>query len=167
MQLLNNNKLIIAGLGVGSLAGFIYYSTIGCESGGCAITSDPVNSTLYGAFMGALLFSSFKKKPKKKNNMDFTQMIKDGATVIDVRTRPEFAGGHVAESLNIPLQELNKHMDEIKAQKQPLILCCRTGNRSGIATQMLSQMGIECYNGGAWEEVNYHQAQAQAAEAEK
>jgi phage shock protein E len=54
--------LTTIGLGVGALAGYVYYSTVGCSSGGCAITSSPVNSTLYGSFMGALLFSSFNKK---------------------------------------------------------------------------------------------------------
>lgn len=47
---------------VGSIAGYVYYAEIGCISGTCAITSKPVNSTLYGAFMGGLLFM---KSPKK------------------------------------------------------------------------------------------------------
>lgn len=59
---LKNNQLIIIGVLVGTVAGFLYYTFIGCHTGTCAITSQPVNSSIYGAVMGGLLFSSFKKK---------------------------------------------------------------------------------------------------------
>ena len=57
------------GVAVGALAGYIYYATVGCSSGGCAITSSPVNSTLYGSVMGGLLFSTFDKKKSDKNKL--------------------------------------------------------------------------------------------------
>jgi phage shock protein E len=75
-------------------------------------------------------------------------------TVVDVRTPGEFMGGHVAGSINIPLQELMQRMDEIKALKQPLILCCASGGRSGQAQGYLAGQGIDCYNGGSWLNVN-------------
>lgn len=62
----NNNKLYVIGAAVGALAGFIYWQQVGCVSGTCLITSKPVNSTLYGALMGALLFGLFKKEKKKE-----------------------------------------------------------------------------------------------------
>lgn len=63
------NKLAILGVVLGSIAGYLYYHFIGCASGTCAITSKPFNSTLYGALMGGLLLSSFKKEEKiEKNN---------------------------------------------------------------------------------------------------
>ena len=80
-------------------------------------------------------------------------------TIVDVRTPAEFSGGNVAGSINIPLQELGTRMDEVKALTQPLVLCCASGNRSGMATQMLSQQGIDCCNGGSWLDVNYYQSQ--------
>lgn len=87
-------------------------------------------------------------------------MIKDKtATIVDVRTPAEFMGGNVAGSINIPLQEIPERIDEIKALKSPLILCCASGNRSGQAQRFLSQVGIECYNGGSWMDVNYLQGQ--------
>jgi hypothetical protein len=56
---------------LGALAGFIYWNLVGCSSGGCAITANPVNSTLYGAMMGALGFSIFKKEnPGKEKKTD-------------------------------------------------------------------------------------------------
>lgn len=50
---------------VGAIVGFAYYHFVGCASGTCAITSKPVNSTLYGAMMGGLLFNGFKKGKTK------------------------------------------------------------------------------------------------------
>lgn len=62
---MKNNWLYVAGAVAGALAGFFYWQQIGCSSGTCAITSKPLNSTLYFALMGALLFGMFKREPKK------------------------------------------------------------------------------------------------------
>jgi hypothetical protein len=64
---IKNNKLVIIGLVVGAVAGFWYYHEYGCLSGTCSITSSPVNSTLYGALMGALLFSNFRTTKAEKH----------------------------------------------------------------------------------------------------
>ena len=80
-------------------------------------------------------------------------------TIVDVRTQGEYMGGNVVGSVNIPLQEIQQRIDELKDLKQPLVLCCASGNRSGQATQFLSQMGMECYNGGSWMDVNYYKSQ--------
>lgn len=79
-------------------------------------------------------------------------------TIVDVRTREEFMGGHVATSINIPLNEIPERMEEIKSLASPLILCCASGGRSGQAEYYLSQQGIECLNGGSWLNVNFHQS---------
>ena len=76
-------------------------------------------------------------------------------TIIDVRTTAEFMGGNVAGSINIPLQEISKRLDEIKEMQTPLILCCASGNRSGQAAAYLKGEGIACENGGSWMDVNY------------
>ncbi len=69
MEYIKKNKLTIAGIITGAIAGFLYWNFIGCASGTCAITSNPYNSTIYGSVMGGLLFSMFqpeeKKQPKK------------------------------------------------------------------------------------------------------
>lgn len=64
MNFIKSNKLILIGVVIGALGGFAYYHYIGCASGTCAITSNPMNSTLYGALMGGLLFSMFKPELK-------------------------------------------------------------------------------------------------------
>jgi hypothetical protein len=50
------------GILLGAVAGYLYWYYIGCTSGSCAITSSPVNSTLYGALMGGLLLNTFETK---------------------------------------------------------------------------------------------------------
>ncbi len=67
-QFILKHKLAIAGILIGALGGYAYYHFIGCDSGTCSITSKPVNSTLYGALMGGLLFSIFKKENKKSSD---------------------------------------------------------------------------------------------------
>ena len=57
--------LTCLGIAIGALAGYAYYYFVGCASGTCAITSKPLNSTLYGAVMGGLLFNMFVKDTKK------------------------------------------------------------------------------------------------------
>lgn len=90
--------------------------------------------------------------------MTIEKIIKEKqGTIVDVRTPAEFMGGNVAGSINIPLQELGYRLNEVKALKQPLVLCCASGGRSGMAQQMLSQQGVPCYNGGSWLSVNYLQ----------
>ncbi|MEO9257798.1 MAG: DUF6132 family protein [Crocinitomicaceae bacterium] len=68
MKFITKYKLIIIGVLVGAIGGFAYYFFVGCASGTCAITSKPINSTIYGALMGGLLFSSFKKTNSTENN---------------------------------------------------------------------------------------------------
>lgn len=81
--------------------------------------------------------------------------MKHCKTIIDVRTYGEFIGGNVAGSKNIPLQEIQQRLDEIKQMEQPIVLCCASGNRSGQAAAYLCSIGIDCENGGSWLEVNF------------
>jgi len=93
--------------------------------------------------------------------MNPEQLIKEKrGTIIDVRSPSEFMGGNAAGSINIPLQELQQRIEEIKSLKTPLVLCCASGNRSGMAKQFLSQQDIECCNAGSWTDVHYLQSQA-------
>lgn len=75
-------------------------------------------------------------------------------TIVDVRTHAEFMGGHVAGSINIPLNAVVDRADEIMKLKTPVIFCCASGNRSGQATAYFRAQGLDCENGGGWMEVN-------------
>lgn len=67
MNFIIKYQLSIIGLLLGGILGYAYYHFVGCISGTCAITSKPLNSTLYGMVMGYLLFSIFEHSKKKKN----------------------------------------------------------------------------------------------------
>jgi F0F1-type ATP synthase assembly protein I len=54
----------LIGIVLGALAGWLYWNFVGCSSGTCAITSKPINSTLYGALMGYLVAGVFQKNVK-------------------------------------------------------------------------------------------------------
>ena len=64
---MTKKAILITGIGivVGAIAGYLYYFYVGCASGTCAITSKPLNSTLYGALMGGLLSNILVPKPKQ------------------------------------------------------------------------------------------------------
>jgi hypothetical protein len=65
MKITKNIILTASGIIIGAIAGYLYWQQVGCASGTCAITSKPVNSTLYGSMMGGLLFSMLHKKESK------------------------------------------------------------------------------------------------------
>lgn len=93
--------------------------------------------------------------------MNIQTIIKEKkGTIVDVRTPEEYLGGNVKDSINIPLQEIQLRMPELKSLSQPLVLCCASGNRSGMATRILSQQGIQVLNGGSWLDVRDLQIQS-------
>ena len=85
---------------------------------------------------------------------DILSLKAAGAQMIDVRTPAEFARGHVAGSLNIPLDELPARLDEVAAGR-PILVCCASGARSGQAKQFLERAGYpQVYNAGPWTRLN-------------
>ena len=62
MRFILKHRLTIIGILIGTIGGYAYYHFVGCSNGTCPITSKPLNSTIYGAVLGGLLFSSFKKE---------------------------------------------------------------------------------------------------------
>lgn len=84
-----------------------------------------------------------------------TQFSEGGAghLLVDVRTPAEYAGGHIPNAVNIPLDSLQSRLDEIP-QGQPVVVYCRSGNRSAAASQILTEAGYsEIYDMGgiiAW-----------------
>lgn len=62
MPLIKKYWITVVSILAGGAAGYFYWRYVGCTSGSCPITSNPVHSSLYGALMGGLFTSSFKKK---------------------------------------------------------------------------------------------------------
>lgn len=82
---------------------------------------------------------------------DYTQLVKDGAIILDVRSKGEYAGGHVKGSINIPVDQLESNLQKLKDKAKPIITCCASGMRSASAKNILLSNGFkEVYNGGGW-----------------
>lgn len=88
----------------------------------------------------------FSSAPKTNYN----ELVKNGAQIIDVRSKSEFKSGHIRGAVNIPLNELPRNLSKIKKDK-PVITCCASGMRSGSARNILRSNGFEdVHNGGGW-----------------
>jgi phage shock protein E len=89
--------------------------------------------------------------------VDFAELISKGATIIDVRTKGEYATGHVKGSLNIPLDQLPNRLATLKNKDNAIITCCASGMRSSSAKNMLKNAGFSnVHNGGPWVHLNQH-----------
>jgi len=81
---------------------------------------------------------------------DFKELMKNGAQIIDVRTKAEYQQGHIKSSVNIPLNNLSNHYAKLK-RDSPIITCCASGVRSAQAKNILKANGFtQVYNGGGW-----------------
>ena len=77
-----------------------------------------------------------------------------GATIIDVREPYEYELQHVSGAINIPVNSIMSRQNEIKNMKAPIIVYCRSGNRSQLAKLLLKASGLkEVYNGGSLHEL--------------
>lgn len=86
--------------------------------------------------------------------VNYTDLLNTGATIVDVRTPEEYRQGHIKGSLNIPLNVLSANVSKLKKDK-PVITCCASGMRSASAKSMLKAKGFqEVYNGGGWMGLN-------------
>ena len=81
--------------------------------------------------------------------VDFKQLVKDGAVIVDVRTVGEYKTGHIKNSVNIPLSDIQRSLNKIPKNKT-IITCCASGMRSGSAKQILISNGYTVQNGGGW-----------------
>ncbi|MCJ7756514.1 MAG: rhodanese-like domain-containing protein [Gillisia sp.] len=82
---------------------------------------------------------------------DFAELVKQGAIIMDVRTKNEFVGGHIKRSVNIPVNMLSNNLGRFKDKDKAIITCCATGMRSSSAKSILKSRGYtQVYNGGSW-----------------
>ena len=92
----------------------------------------------------------------KSNTVDIAKLIAEGALLVDVRSKDEFANGHVMGSVNIPLEQIASKVPELKKHSY-VITCCRSGNRSAMALRTLKAKGLKnVVNGGSWQNVNQY-----------
>lgn len=97
---------------------------------------------------------------EQADTLKATRLYNDDALVLDVREDKEFAAGHIPKAKHIPLGQLAGRINELdKFKNKPVLVTCRSGQRSARACGMLKKAGFETvYNqaGGiiAWERAN-------------
>jgi len=82
------------------------------------------------------------------------QYLEKGAVILDVRTKPEWDEGHTEGAKHIVLSTIPFNIEEIKSWNKSVIAVCKSGGRSGQATQFLAQHGLDIINGGSWQAVD-------------
>lgn len=94
-----------------------------------------------------LLKNLFGLGPK----VNYPDLMKNGAVIIDVRSKGEYSGGHIKGSVNIPVDSLGNNTSRFSDKAKPIITCCASGMRSGMAKNILKSKGYtQVYNGGSW-----------------
>lgn len=87
--------------------------------------------------------------------VNFNELMKNGATIVDVRSRGEYSSGAIKGSLNIPLNELSNSLSKLKDKNAPVITCCASGMRSASVKGILRSNGFtNVHNGGGWSSLN-------------
>lgn len=82
--------------------------------------------------------------------VDYAQLVKKGAIILDVRSRGEFTSGHIPGAINIPVDQLASNLARLPKDKT-IITCCLSGGRSASARNILLSNGYQdVHNGGAW-----------------
>jgi rhodanese-related sulfurtransferase len=85
-----------------------------------------------------------------KEKTDYAQLVKEGAIILDVRSKGEYAGGHIKGSINIAVEQLSSNLHKLKSKSKPIITYCESGMRSAAAKNILKSNGYaEVYNGGS------------------
>lgn len=115
------------------------------------MTVTPTDLILPGALIIYFGWRFYSQTQVRKRLPD---LIARGAQIVDVRTPGEFAAGHAANSVNIPLDSLDAGLKKLD-KSRPIVVCCASGTRSGMAATILRQKGFtEVVNGGTWRNVS-------------
>jgi rhodanese-related sulfurtransferase len=99
------------------------------------------------------LFNLFRRKNMSE---EIKEYLAKGAIILDVRTKQEWDEGHTEGAKHVVLTVIPLEIEKIKSWKKPIIAVCRSGARSGQATQFLANNGVDVINGGPWGNVDQH-----------
>jgi len=82
--------------------------------------------------------------------VNYAQLVREGAVVLDVRSPEEFNKAHITGALNIPIETLRHNLNKLSKQT-PIIACCTDGSRSWYAKNFLDANGYRTvYDAGSW-----------------
>ncbi len=83
--------------------------------------------------------------------VNYAEMLKQGAIILDVRSKAEYQGGHIKGSINISVDTLNNNLIKLSDKNKAIITCCASGMRSASAKSILKTNGYtNVHNGGGW-----------------
>ena len=102
-------------------------------------------------FLALFLVAGFACEEPRRNdasvpaqqNDNLTEILAKNPIVVDVRTKEEFANGHYKNAINIPFDEIDKHVAELGDKEKNIVLYCHSGRRAGIAQNTLVQLGFK------------------------
>ena len=97
------------------------------------------------------MFETIKKMFGIGPSANYAELIKEGAIILDVRSKGEYGSGHIRGSMNIAVEQLGNNLNKLKDKNKPIITCCASGMRSASAKSILRSKGYtQVYNGGSW-----------------
>ncbi len=109
-----------------------------------------MNENLIYVFIAIVAFIAYRKYTTYQVLKLVPSLLEQGGQIVDVRTVDEFVVANKKGSTNIPLEILDSRIKELN-KKKPIILCCASGSRSGLAKRLLKAKGFEnVHNAGVW-----------------
>lgn len=100
-----------------------------------------LRTALVALLFGALGYAAFGSRGGT-GGTDARTLVANGARLVDVRTTSEFASGHLEGAVNVPVQDLERRLAELEPRDRPIVLYCRSGNRSARAARVLRDAGF-------------------------
>jgi rhodanese-related sulfurtransferase len=86
-------------------------------------------------------FAKYQGQSPIVSQQDFLKQ-KENYLVVDVRTPEEFANGHIPTAVNMPLNDLEKYLQQLSSSEKPILVYCRSGRRAWVAEQQMIKAGI-------------------------
>jgi len=101
-----------------------------------------INNLFLVISMFLVVFMLYRQFAGKVAPEKARELVKGGARLVDVRTRAEFAAGHIEGALNIPVGELGARLGEVGDREKPVVVYCASGMRSASAAGALRGAGF-------------------------
>jgi rhodanese-related sulfurtransferase len=104
---------------------------------------------LWIALAAAVVLWFAMSRMGKTSAADAHKLVDDGALLVDVRSPGEFAGGHLAGAINVPVDAIGARAEELAKKGKKIVVYCASGMRSSSAASALKRAGAEVFDLGA------------------
>lgn len=97
------------------------------------------------------MINSMKKLLGFGPSINYRQLVREGAIILDVRTPAEYSAGHIQDAINIPVEKLRENMHNLINKQGIIIACCTNGAKSWYAKNLLDSTGYQhVIDAGSW-----------------